>query len=157
MAFLQGQDPPMAKIVSRGGALDDAILEIQSGQLNIGPAVRYTDPGKYELSLSLIDLDNTSRFEKKQLEQQLDVDGTDTKPISAASLEPGLYQLELRDVAYENSTPADSWVLISNEKNFARLNSQYQSDVSAASGWKDSAPEFPRLLRLYLVGLARSM
>ena len=157
MAFLQGQEPPVAKVVSRGGALDDAILDLRSGQLNIGPAVRYTDPGRYDVSLCRIDLDHTANCGETLFKQQLEVDGTDTKPISAASLKPGLYQLEIRDVSSANAIAADSWVLIANGENFDRLNSKYQSDLGAASGWKNSAPEFSRLVRLYFVGLARTM
>jgi len=158
-ALINFQAPPPAAVVSRGATLHDAVLEIKAGQVTLGPAVRFADPDTYVVRLCRLNLDDASVCDTSEFEQKVDVDGSDTKPISAAKLSPGLYQLELRDPARPEEKSNNAWVLLRNENDFARISAKYQTDVDSASKLEVpmSPTEFSRLVRLYLIGLARQM
>jgi hypothetical protein len=148
--------PPPAEVISRGATLHDAVLEIKAGQIILGPAVRFADPDTYIVRLCRLNLNDTSICTTGQFEQKTDIDGQDTKPISAPNLMPGLYQLELRDPSRPEEKSNSAWVLLCDEKNFSRINAKYQSDIDSASKWENPMPasDFSRLIRLYLIGLA---
>jgi hypothetical protein len=131
-------------------------LEIKAGQVALGPVIRFADPDTYIVRLCRLNLNDTSVCNASQFEQKVDVDGSDTKPISAANLTPGLYQLELRDPSKPQERSNSAWVLLCSEKDFSRISTKYQSDVDSASKWENPMPasDFSRLVRLYLIGLA---
>lgn len=157
LLLLSRQPPPRGELISRGGGLTDSVVMLQSGRISLGPALRYVSRGEYTVRLCQMDTKDSSQCMANVWEHHLEVNGTATEPIAAASLKPGLYQMELTNPSATDNQRSRSWILIASEKDFERLSSQYEEAKEESSAWEESSTDVSSLLRLYMLGLAERM
>ncbi len=131
----------------KGATLQDAVLRLDKGQLDLSPAFRDKEPGNYLLRLQQIGVLSHSRTRTEPLKYTWSPKNPDS--LSVFGIAPGLYDLVLLEPVEDGQEPMPSgqrcWVLIQSPRNYTPAARQYAQALSTTNQWaKTVRPDFIR-------------
>lgn len=145
--------------MSRGSALQETVLLLREGAVDLSPAIRRVASGRHSLQMQIIE-DGSSGADQPPPPPPLEFkwDARLPSPVYARMLNPGLYALYLDNNSDErlSAADADAWVLVSPPDKYQKDLSQFRTAEALANKWGSDvgADVGPRFLRAYLEHLS---
>ena len=155
MPLIRGHGEAYIAAVSRdfGEELREAVVRLEGGEADIGPALSGLDAGSYYLRLQPMGTLGTAG-------NVLPLAWTPGSParVPAAGATQGLYKLVLTNAAGE-PIGTESWILLASPPLCARLSADFEQAAEATAGWaREMGPDAARpILRAYLRSLAANL
>lgn len=144
--------------VSRGKNLNEAILELKAGSVDLSPVFKDIEADTYNLRFTPVE-----RPRKGKVSGPISVVFSwrppQSPPLRVAGLSPGLFNLNLLDAIGDQLVPSDSevWVLVSDPAHYRELSRAFAEAKSLTESWGDEVKPDAKhtFLRTYLASLAR--
>ena len=157
MKQLRLQEPgEFVSLVSRGMALDDAVVPLRAGRLDLRSTLAPLDSATYRVCLTRVmigDGASTDPEAEDRCDAEIAYDWHPHRPgsVPAAGLRPGLYMMRT-EVEGES---VNAWVLVSDSHDYPRRSVAYARMVRASRAWQAtlSADARRQILRAYLAEL----
>ena len=155
MPLIRGHGEVYIAAVSRdwGQELREAVVRLEGGEADIGPALSGLDAGSYYLRLQPMGT-------PVPIGNAAPLTWTPGAParIPATGAAQGLYRLLLVNAVGEPSG-TESWILLAAPPPYARLSGEFEQAVQATAGWaKEMDADAARpILRAYLRSLAADL
>lgn len=158
IGYLLLRHPELYELVmSRGrdeNELQEAVLLLDRGEIDLGPVFVMMPRGRYRLRLSHVRQEGTRiRFDAFDFNWR----GVPSK-VSIPGLTPGLYRVLLLDELKDDEPKgADVWVLVSDARQLPKVSARFQEAAEWSRGWHEGAARKAGrvFLRAYLDSLAR--
>jgi hypothetical protein len=126
----------------RGESLNDAVLHLNSGRIDLAPALSDIERGMYGVRFRTLPVEKRPSAEWVSETVSLNWDPAKPADVLVPGLRPGLYQIVLtRPGSPGDAGAMSAWVLVA-DADFSKLGADFKSATSTASSWSDSvAPE----------------
>jgi hypothetical protein len=137
-----------------GGSLQEAVVRLKDGQLEVAPAFQSMKKGSYLLRIRSAK-DETAPISGAALEQvRFEWDPQNPAPVAVSELQPRVYVLSLLRTQSEDHEPTgdQSWVLVTGAADFEKASTSFQQAKQIVSRWPEVVQqgEARGFLRAYL-------
>ena len=141
---------PYTETHTRGNDPEEGIAILSHGEINLRDVFGRMTPDVYCLRFQSLDANGKPR--NGSVPQKTIYDWEPGRPqlLSAAGLNPGLYEMELLDRETSNLAPTGrtAWVLIARPQDHQRLRESFQNAVDLTKKWDPEVS--PRTVRVFL-------
>ncbi|MEK6300317.1 MAG: hypothetical protein AABO41_06315 [Acidobacteriota bacterium] len=147
----------LASTLSRGDELQDAIVKLADGQVDLGLVFKKMKPGRYLLSFQSI-APSRAASEPALAQVSFNWEPGRSLPVYAPSLRPSLFQIDLLEASTEKHEPSgtDAWVLLVRSADYEKSLAAFQNVEALTRTWGEAskAESARTFLRAYLEYLA---
>jgi hypothetical protein len=129
MGVFPGHPEKYRQMSVRGPAMDiqDAVVELNNGQLDLGPTFKHVRKGKYLVVLKPIRQTKASTEESTFKPVLFDWDPNTSPPLRVDGIRPGLYDLSVQNAqSKDTSNRSEAWVIVSQHARYETTAAAFQ-------------------------------
>jgi hypothetical protein len=137
MALVSAEPGKYASFISRGSALEEAVVKLSDEQVDLAPVFKNMPVGRYLLRLEQVSSKDRQRVATPVKPVEFDWDPNKPSSLPVIGLMPGLYKvmlLEKEGDKYE-PTDTDAWVFISGPGEYEQAAASFQNALTVTKQW----------------------
>jgi hypothetical protein len=144
MGIFPGHPEKYTQMSVRGPAtnIQDAVVDLNNGQLDLGPVFKHLKKGKYLIVLEPIQHTNTLTEKATSKPISFNWDPNTSPALWVDGIRPGLYSLRIQNAQSEDTSGnrSEAWILVSDHARYERTAAAFQECTALTETWASEAP-----------------
>ena len=144
MGVFPGHPEKYTQMSVRGPATDiqDAVVDLNNGQLDLGPAFKHLKKGEYLIALEPIRQTKAPIEGATSKPVRFDWDPNQSPALQVDGIRPGLYSLRIQTAQSKDLSGdrSEAWTLVSEHARYEATAAAFQECITLTEKWTSEAP-----------------